>query len=204
MTWDPDRPYKFHELGEICLTVLLTFITMSIPALPMSRFNGEVFVSTSYAVRELSQLPSVILNASHPFWQLWQHHLQSLTQPGSLFEGVIDSLTAILLGNPLWKETSTPTEISRKQSETRSLLIKSPPNIIILKNFPHYGCHERCSTLWNYICVSKRYVKLWVDASEESQRQGLLALLVTTIDHELGHWAQTIVSIIVLHIQKCS
>ena len=111
----------------------------------------------------------LFLSASHPFWRLWQRHLQSLTQPGSLFEGVIDSLVAILLGDPLWKETSTPTEISRNRSEIRSLLIKSPPNVIILKNYRHYGCHERCSPLWNYICVSKRYVKLWVDADEESK-----------------------------------
>lgn len=160
-------------------------------------------MSTSHAVRELSKPPSVILAASHPFRQLWQQHLQTLTQPGSLFEGVIDSLAAILLGNPLWKETLTPIEISRKRLEISSLLIKSPPNIIILKNYRHYGCHERCSPLWNYICVSKRYVKLWVSTSEEMQRRGLLALLVTTIDHELGHWAQTIVRIIILYINKC-
>ncbi len=88
---------------------------MSIPAaLPLSQFNGEVFVSTSSAVRKLSKVPSILLATSHPFWQLWQCHLQSLTQPGSLFEGVIDSLAAILLGDPLWKEALTPTEISQK------------------------------------------------------------------------------------------
>jgi len=36
-------------------------------------------------------------------------------------------------------------------------------------------------------------VKLWMDADEKSQtHQGLSALLVTAIDHELGHWMQTI------------
>lgn len=164
-------------------------------ALPVSSFNGKIFVSTAHDVRKMSMVPSVLLAASNPLWELWQCHLTALTQPGSLFEGVVDALAAIFLGDPHWRDSATPADVIQKRSAIRSLLTLTPPNLIVLKNFKHYGCHERCYPLWNYVCLSKRFVKLWMDAEGSDAWQGLSALLITAIDHELGHWIQSIVSL---------
>ena len=175
---------------------------MSIPKLPQSQFNGDIFISNFHAVHDLCKPPSVRLDPSHPFHRLWHSHLQSLTQAGGLFEGVIDCLAAILLGDPCWKE-KTPTAVSQTQSDVCSLLIRTPPNIIILSSLDDYACHVRCPTLWNFICISNFYVKLWMEANKPKHKIGLAALLITAMDHEIAHWAQSIVRIVYITNTAC-
>jgi len=171
---------------------------MSIPILPQSQFNGDIFVSNFHDVHNLCKLPSVRLDSSHPFHQLWHSHLQSLTQTGSLFEGVIDCLAAILLGDPCWKETTTPTAVSQTRSDICTLLIRTPPNIIILSSLDDYACHIRHPTLWNFVCISNFYVTLWMETIKPRHKMGLAALLITSMDHEIAHWAQSIVRAAIL------
>jgi hypothetical protein len=175
---------------------------MSIPILPKPQFNGDIFVSNFHAVYDLSKPPSVRLDPSHPFQQLWHSHLQSLTQSGGLFEGVIDCLAAILLGDPCWKETM-PTAVSQTRSDLCSLLIRTPPNIIILSSLEDYACHLRCPALWNFICISNVYVNLWMETKKPKHKIGLAALLITSMDHEMAHWAQSIVRTVYITNAVC-
>ncbi len=152
-------------------------------------------MSTYNAVYHQRLVPSIHLSHAHPFHKLWRKHLSDLTHPGGLYDAVIDSFIAIVLGNPSWKLMSNESGISQTQSRMRFLISQTPPNLIVVNEFMLYGCHVRCPSLWNFICISKNFVKMWNDADESSaERLSLTAILLTSIHHGMGHWIQTIVS----------
>ncbi len=95
----------------------------------------------------------------------------------------------LLILPELWKEetssndppflTITPFENSGKT--TASLL--------------DYGCLRRQEVLWPYICINEDYVDAWITAQPNRKEYlSLTALLRACLNHELGHWVQTLVT----------
>lgn len=161
--------------------------------LPSSQSYGQVYMSKYDAFEEF-QTPSIVPD-SHAFSIFWRSHLSILTKSGNVFDSVIDALIAIALGDPSWDQKLTLDDICLKQSEMCLLLTQTPPNIVILTGFDHYGHHLRSASTWNFIGISDKYVSLWMAAQEGSREKlALTALIITSIHHEMGHWIHTVVS----------
>lgn len=97
----------------------------------------------------------------------------------------------------------TENKIAAKMSGMRDLLSQHPPNIVVVSGVAEvYSFHPQRPYFWHFICISKEYVKLWVDANKPSDESAqnrcseklvLTAFLKTSIDHEIGHWIFTLV-----------
>ena len=156
--------------------------------------TGKIFCSTYTTFQEKGLLPTTPLPRDHPFWNLWKDHLVSLIYPGNS-DTAIDALVALERGDPDWKDTASPDDILVRQRDMRAILSHNPPDVILLSGMNDYGFHRRQERFWPFICINEDYVDLWMDAKDGTKRCfGLVALLRASIDHELGHWVQTLVS----------
>ena len=158
-------------------------------------FTGGVFQSTYHAIHVEERVPTFPLPDTHPFHNLWKEHLAALTST-VLYDSVIGAFVALASGSALWKEGKAHDVISAKMSEMRTLLRQNPPNVVVVSGVAgDYGFHIRGTSLWPFICISEEYINMWVVANEHLEKLGLAALLKTTLDHEIGQWIFTLVSI---------
>ena len=158
---------------------------------PVSK--GEVFLSS-----ESSQdtVPETLLPADHPFHALWKDHLAELAD-SPLYNLVIDAFVAICQGTPYWKTGVDTQTVAMVEQEMRDLLRTNPPDVIAVSGMiGAYGYHQRRHHLWSFISISFDYITLWAKSPAGSQKSAsLTALLKTCLDHEIGHWLFTLVSI---------
>ena len=156
--------------------------------------TGKIFCSNYTSFIENARLPTNPLPSTHPFWQLWLDHRLSLLKPGNS-DAVIDALIAIEQGNPAWKTHTSSDAITAMRTTMRQTLSDHPPHVVLLTGMEGYGLHQRQAKLWQYICFNKDYVIAWKAAKPNTADYlSLTALLRASIDHELGHWVQTLVS----------
>ena len=156
--------------------------------------TGKIFCSSRQNFEKKKRLPTTPLPGTHPFWQLWQDYLISLGEPGNS-DAMIDALIAIAQKSAKWKTKSSANVITARQREMRDILACHPPDIILLSDITDYGCHFRLEVLWPYICINEDYVDAWNMAQPNSKEYlALTALLRACLNHELGHWVQTLVS----------
>jgi len=155
--------------------------------------SGEIFESTYDDLENQRTVPTTRLSKEHPFAALWREHLAELQTPG-LYDSVIDAFVDISEGVIALRG---PEAASAKRDDMRKLLVVNPPNVVVVSGFPDaYGYHFRLADLWPFICVADHYVALWQVAEENTEKKlSLLAVLKTTLDHEMGHWLFTLVSI---------
>ena len=59
-----------------------------------------------------------------------------------------------------------------------------------------YSCHQKRNYLWPFICISFDLLTLFANSAGSEIYTDLTALLKTRLDHEIGHWLFTLVSII--------
>jgi hypothetical protein len=155
--------------------------------------TGMVFLSTKSS---MDAVPNTPLPPDHPFHALWKIHLTELVN-SPLYDFVIDAFVAICQGTPHWKTGMDDRTVATIQSEMRDLLHKNPPDVIAVDGMTSiYSCHQRRNHLWPFICMSFDLVTLWANSAGSQKYAGLTALLKTRIDHEIGHWLFTLVSII--------
>ena len=158
--------------------------------------TGKVYCSTFQNFIEKNCHPTTPLPHNHPFWSLWRDHLSSFRSENA--NDLIDALIAIELCNPNWKDrasTSARTRTARR-AYMRDLLSQNPPDVVLLNDLPDYGLHHRWQQTWQFICLNENIINLWAEAREVEveQRFALAAVVRAMIDHELGHWVQTLVS----------
>jgi len=159
--------------------------------------KGSLFTSTLPAL-ERSEVPTILLPDSHPFSKFWCNHLISLSQRGRPFQSVVDALLSIALGNPSWKENARASNIVSLQAEMTNLLAENPPNVVVVTGLGEkaYGLHFREFGLWPFVGISYEFIQLWMAAEEGSDiKLGLTALLFASLNHEIAHWVQTLVSV---------
>ena len=167
------------------------------PALTSST-SGAILKSAYSAIVE-ETVPTTPLEPSHPFHKLWRDHLAELINPG-LYNSVIDALVdlvreATTRKNPL-AATSHTLQTESPRDAIRHLLATHPPDIVVINGLPGaYGLHVRREKMWPFICISNDYIALWSAEQDTTVKLALLTVLKATIDHELGHWARTLVSI---------
>lgn len=160
--------------------------------------TGKIFCSSLATFEERGRLPTTPLPHYHAFWKLWRDHLSSLTESSKGSNTVIDALVALGKGDPEWKNTANHSEITARQEHMRKILSCNPPDVVLLTGMEEYGFRYRRKEFWQFICINEDYVDLWVDAVDGSEEAlGLTALLRASIDHELGHWVQTLVCTVV-------
>jgi len=163
-----------------------------------SHTSGEMFKSTYDAFVNHGIVPTTRLASDHPFNELWQEHLAELIKPG-LYDTVIDALADLAEGAAAQgiPEVATSSQLPNAKGDgIRQLLATHPPNVVVSHLSGSYGRHFRRENLWPFICVSEGYVSQWMTAAEDSETKlALLALLKTALDHGIGHWLFTLVSI---------
>ena len=156
--------------------------------------TGKIFCSSCRNFEKKKHLPTTPLPSTHPFWQLWRDHLISLGEPGNS-DTMINALIAIARKNPKWNTSASANTIAARQQEMRDMLAHHPPDVVLLSGLTDYGCHHRQEVLWPYICVNEDYVDAWITAQpNRTEYLSLTALLRACLNHELGHWVQTLVS----------
>jgi hypothetical protein len=182
-----------REVSENMYTTL-TLTTQNMPDFALTPVStGKIFCSTYDTFLLKGRIPTTPLPHDHPFWNLWEDHRSSLLQPGNS-DTVIDALIAIEQGSPTWKEHAK-SKISAKQKDMRQILSCHPPDIVLLLDMGDYGFHHRQKRLWPYICINEDYVNSWIFAKNNTKEHlSLTALLRASLDHELGHWIQTLVN----------
>ena len=161
---------------------------------------GEVFISTNDAI-DRKIIPTTVLASSHPFREFWTNHLAALCRPG-LYDTVIDALVALTRHDPSWRSRRNidADAIVAKRSEMRTLFCNHPPNVVVVSGMGDESCgfHLREPLLWPFIYISEFYVDLWKDADRISEQGLALSVFIAAaIDHEIGHWVFTLVSIII-------
>jgi hypothetical protein len=152
--------------------------------------TGRVFESTYQAFAVDQRLPETRLAHDHPFWTLWRDHCSSFLSKDA--DDLIDALVAIKLQLPNWDDGLTPTAINKHRQTMRDVLSMNPPDVILLKGITDYGYHVRSKPTMKYICINKEYVDLWLDAKGDLEYLALTALLRACVDHEIGHWIQSL------------
>ncbi len=156
--------------------------------------TGKIFCSSRQNFEKKKRLPTTPLPRDHPFWQLWQDHRISLGEPGNS-DTIINALIAIAQKNPEWNTNASANTITARQQEMRDILARHPPDVVLLTDITDYGCHLRQEVLWPYICINEDYVDAWITAQPNIEEYlSLTALLRACLNHELGHWVQTLVS----------
>jgi hypothetical protein len=162
------------------------------PALT-STSNGELF-ECSAADIDSGNIPTTPLPSSHPFCVFWRALLTDLTTPG-FYDPFIDAYVSIYKGNSKWRHVASVKEIVTKRRQIRSILRDSPPNIIIVDQDVNkgYGFHQRSSSMWPFICITKYFADRWVTAKDDEDKLALESVLEATVDHELGNWFFTLV-----------
>ena len=166
-----------------------------------SSTNGDIFTSTREEFR-LGKVPKTLflLTRSHSrFADLWWGHLAELVDSGS-YAPVISALGALAAG--------IASSGSRYNAEIKDLLRNNPPDLAILRDTEvkkrkpkYYGLYVRQDGLWPFICLHEHYVNAFLAAKEGSDEElALMAIIKTSIDHELGHWILTLVSIFIFTI----
>lgn len=130
---------------------------MSIPILPQSQFNGHIFVSNFHDVHDLCKPPSVVLI-------LPTHFTTSGITTCNLSHKRAACSRAL---STVWLRFCSVTHVGRKQRRRRCLrqdltfALFSFAHHPTLSSLDDYACHVKCSALWNYVCISNFYVKLW-------------------------------------------
>lgn len=156
--------------------------------------TGAVFL---WKQSSINTVPDTPLDPDHPFHALWKAHLAELVSP-SLYDSVIDALVAICQGTPHWKNGLDNLIVATTKCEMRNLLSKNPPDVVCVDGMTGaISHHQRQEHLWPFIYISFDYVGLWTKSPAGSQEHAsLTALLKTCLDHEIGHWVFSLVSII--------
>jgi len=159
---------------------------------PVSK--GKVFLSSESSK---DTVPETLLPADHPFHALWKDHLAELAD-SALYNLVIDAFVAICRGTPYWKTGVDTHTIATIEHEMRVLLRTNPPDVIAVSGMiGAYGYHQRRHHLWSFIGISFDVITLWAKSPANSgEYASLTALLKTCLDHEIGHWLFTLVSIL--------
>lgn len=184
--------YKTH----LAIAPLLTHHTMPLDLLLTPTSTGKILEST-YANIEANRVPTTHLSTLHPFHTLWREHLASLRHPG-LSDAVIDAFISLTKGNPKWRSRRdlTTEQLINNRREIRAFLKEHAPDVVIVSNCSsEYSFHLRKQSFFHLIFISEHYVNLWMNTEEEEKRLGLTVLLKASIDHEIGHWFFTLVSI---------
>jgi hypothetical protein len=141
-------------------------------------------------------VPNTPLPPDHPFHALWKSHLTELVN-SPLYDFVIDAFVAICHGTRHWKSGVDDQTAATIQCEMRNLLHKNPPDVIAVDGLNSiYSYHQRRNHFWPFICISFDFLTLWANSARSQKYAGLTALLKTRLDHEIGHWLFTLVSII--------
>ena len=181
--------------SRVILQPRLQSAMLNLTLTPVS--TGRIFCSSSKSFEKKKRLPTTPLPANHPFWQLWRDHLISLGEPGNS-DALINALIAIALKNAEWDSNTTADVIAARQQEMRNILARHPPDVVLLTNITPYGCHFRDEVLWPYICINEDYVDAWIAAvrpvPNTKEYLSLTALLRACLNHEIGHWVQTLVT----------
>jgi hypothetical protein len=160
--------------------------------------TGMVFLTTKSS---MDTVPNTRLPPDHPFHALWKNHLTELVY-SPLYDFVIDAFVAICQGTRHWRTGMDDQTAATIQCEMRNLLHKNPPDVIAVDGMTSiYSCHQRRNHLWPFICISSDLLTLWENSAGSETYTSLTALLKTRLDHEIGHWLFTLVSII-LDFQK--
>jgi len=164
-----------------------------------SSTKGDIFTSTCKEFRsgKVPKTPFPLTRSHSRFTDLWRSHLIEVVDSGS-YTPVIRALGALAAG-----VTSSG---SRHNAEIKDLLRNHPPNLIILRDAEvqklkpkYYGLHVRKDGLWPFICLHQHYVNAFLAAEEGSDEElPLMAIIKTTIDHELGDWIFTLVSVFII------
>jgi len=158
-----------------------------------SSTSGAVFKSTYSAIDD-EIVPETRLEPSHPFNELWQDHLAELIDSESgLYDAVIDALADLAGG------MATSHTLQTKRGVIRELLATHPPDVVVVGGLSGHGCHVRSENLWPFICVSNADVAQWCTQQDPRVKLAQMVVLKATLDHELGHWARTLVSTGVHH-----
>lgn len=156
----------------------------------------EIFTSTYDAIKN-NIIPTTTLPGSHPFRQFWMNHVAALGRPG-LYDTVIDALVALTQRDLSWRSKTDGygLEIVGLRQEMRKVFQHHPPDVVIVSDMDKYGFHLRNLSFWPYIHISEDYVNLWKDADGSLERLGLAVLIAAALDHAIGHWVFTLVSIV--------
>jgi len=166
-----------------------------------SSTKGDIFASTHEDFRsgKVPKTPFPLTRSHSRFADLWRGHLAELVDL-ACYMPVITALGALATG-----VTSSG---SQHGTEIKDLLRSHPPNLIILRDAEvkkgkpnYYGLYVRQDGLWPFICLHEHYVNAFFAAKEGSDEElALMAIIKTSIDHELGHWILTLVSIFIFTI----
>jgi len=174
-----------------------------------SSSNGDIFTSTEHQFESgiIPTTPFGKTRSQEYLEGLWKDHLKELTEQ-SLYDPVIDALSDLAGGVVGVASPQTRVQI-------RDLLRNNPPNLNILRSVkqPICGLHIRQTNLWPFICLSEDIVNPWITAVIATKKKSvppkivakelaLRALIKTTIDHELGHWIFTLVSVSSILIEE--
>jgi len=195
------RTSTTQNIGKTLLKLILfSFLQMALYFMLNSSTKGDLFISTCEEFRS-GKVPkaSLPLTRSHSrFADLWRGHLAELVDL-ACYTPVISALGALAAG-----VTSSG---SQHDTEIKDLLRSHPPNLIILRDTEvfkkpkYYGLHVRKDGLWPFICLHEHYVNTFL-ATEEGTDEELpfMAIIKTSIDHQLGHWIFTLVSAFIFTI----
>ena len=163
-----------------------------------SSTKGDIFISTREDFRsgKVPKTPFPLTRSHSRFADLWRSHLAELVDL-ACYTPVISALGALAAG--------VASSCSHHDTEIKDLLRNHPPNLIILRDaegkkekLKYYGIHVRKDGLWPFICLHEHYVNAFLAAKEGSDEElPLMAIIKTSINHELGHWIFTLVSIFI-------